>query len=70
MDGDFLHVAGPTEAVCNDCVAFTRGSICSDNCRNNIISLRNLTSGYLIYPDDTDTEKPSGKCSHGALVDK
>ncbi|XP_066560124.1 von Willebrand factor A domain-containing protein 7 [Amia ocellicauda] len=54
-------VAPESMQTCRDC----KGLLCRNNILESINHNRILTTGY----DGTDPKKPSGKCSHGGVLD-
>ena len=68
---DESNVAGAYEKTCHDCTPvsdLTLGFVAND-CGNNLVHTRKLTSGYF---GGQDVSKPAGvgKCSHGGIFDK
>ncbi len=66
------EIAGADEKTCRDCTSAGKRHIIGlgdDDCNNNLLNTKKLTSGYY---GGQDVAKPVGvgKCSHGGFLDK
>ncbi|CAF1205923.1 unnamed protein product, partial [Didymodactylos carnosus] len=59
--------AASTQRTCTNCTSTT--DVCRNNVASKILSKKLLTSGYFHITPKTKPNKPTGKCSHGGILD-